>query len=40
MNRILVSIMLTMGFAYSLSAQEKDYFGRYPPPMETTVTMR
>ena len=25
MNRILVSILLIMGFAYSLSAQEKDY---------------
>lgn len=25
MNRIFVSILLTMGFAYSLSAQEKDY---------------
>ena len=25
MNRILVSILLTMGFAYSLSAQEKEY---------------
>lgn len=25
MNRILVSILFTMGFAYSLSAQEKEY---------------
>ena len=25
MNRILVSILLTMGFAFSLSAQEKEY---------------
>ena len=25
MNRILVSILLIMGFAYSLSAQEKEY---------------
>ena len=25
MNRIFVSILLTMGFAYSLSAQEKEY---------------
>lgn len=25
MNRIFVSILLTMGFAYSLSTQEKEY---------------
>ena len=25
MNRIFVSILFTMGFAYSLSAQEKEY---------------
>lgn len=25
MNRVFVSILLTMGFAYSLSAQEKEY---------------